>query len=190
MAYNINPGTQSGSGKFGSVPGVIQAPPSIYDQLKENVPNYTSLTSGASGAVGNELAGRLSPEAINLIQNKSASMGVGAGMPGSGFSNNQYLASLGLSSEDLVHQGIGDYNNLTGTLGSTQQNPNTLVDVATQNAIDAAAPNPAAAESYAESLFNKYMGQANPTPAKQPYGGNYFTPAGGGSPMPYESAYI
>jgi hypothetical protein len=138
-----------------------------------------------SGAVGSELAGRLSPEAINIIQNKSASRGVGSGMPLSGFSGNQFLASLGLSSEDLIHQGVGDYNNLTSTLGATQQNPNTLVDIATQNAIDAAAPNPQAAQSYAQSLFDKYMNQSKGSLGTVPYGStgtpdDYFTPAGVG----------
>jgi hypothetical protein len=169
-------------------PGVISAPPSIYDQLKENVPNYGNLTAGASGAVGNELAGRLSPETINLLQDKGASMGAAGGIPGSQFSNNQFLASLGLASENLQHEGIGDYNNLTSTVGATQQNPNTLVDIATQNAIDAAAPNPAAAQSYAQQLFDKYMKQQNPTPT-QPFGGNYFTPAGSTTPMSYASAF-
>jgi hypothetical protein len=187
--YQISPTPQSGSGAFGSVPGAIQLPPSIYDQLKDNVPNYSTLTSTASGDVGNELAGRLSPETINLLQNKAASMGVANGVPGSGFSNNAYLESLGLTSEGQIHQGLLDYNNLTGTLGQTQLNPAIAADIATQNAIDASAPNPAAAQSYAQQLFDKYMNQMNPKPAAQPNGGNYFTPAGSSTPMPYASAF-
>lgn len=153
------------SGAFGAVPGQIGAPPSIYSQLNSNVPNYGSLTGGASADIGSELAGRLSPGTTNLLQDKSAALGINSGMPGgtpgNTLTNQNFLNSMGLTSEGLAHQGLTDYNQFTNTEGSQQSDPNLLFGIATQNAEDAAAPNPAAAQSYAQQLFDKY---SNPNP--------------------------
>jgi len=156
-----NPAPQAGSGVYGSVPGRIGLPTSIYDQLKEAVPNYAALTNKASGVIGSEMAGQLSPEAMNLIQNKAASNGVATGTPGSEFQKNNMLANLGLTAEQLQQHGLTDYNQFANTTGNQQIAPELQTEIATQNAIDAAAPNPAAAQTYSQQLFDKYLNMNN-----------------------------
>lgn len=182
--YNLNPGTQGGSGAFGSVPGAIGAPPSIYQQLQDNVPNYSALTKSATGNIGNELSGSLSSGTLNLLQNKAASMGQSSGMPGSGFSGNNLLESLGLTSENLAQQGLTDYNTFTGTAGSQQSDPNLLASIATQNAVDASAPNPQAAQSYAQQLFQQYLNPAGGTGSQNKGVQEWETPAGSNVKQP------
>ncbi len=171
MAYNVNPAPQAGSGAFGAVPGAIGLPNSIYDQLKTAVPNYAALTQKASGNINGELNGQISPEAQNLIQNKAAANGVASGVPGSDFQKNNMLATLGLTAEQLQQHGLTDYSQFSNTVGNEQLSPEVQTEVATQNAIDAAAPNPAAAQSYAQGLFDKYLNATKPAPA-------HFVPAG------------
>lgn len=178
--FNINPAPVNGAGgAFGKNIGVIGAPPSIYDQLKSNVPNYAGMTQGAGADIGSELAGRLSPGTTNLLQDKAAAFGIQSGMPGgtpgNTLTNQNFLNNLGMTSEGLAHQGLTDYNQFSGTTGSEQSDPNLLNSIAEQNAVDAAAPNPAAAQSYAESLFNKYM---NPPKSKFDSGGSGIQLAG------------
>jgi hypothetical protein len=165
--YNANPSPQYGSGTFGGVPGNIPVPPSIYDQLKANVPNYGALTTTATGNIGNELGGQLSQGTQNLLQDKAAAFGINTGMPGgtpgNTLTNQNFLDNLGMTSEGLAHQGLTDYNTFSGTAGNQQQSPQLLADIAEQNAVNAAAPNPADAQSYAQSLFEKYLQQqSNP----------------------------
>ncbi len=152
-----NPSPQGGSGIFGSVPGMIQNPTSIYDQLKQNVPNYGALTTSATTGIGSELNGQLSPQTLNNIQNSAAAKGVAGGVPGSQFQQNNELANIGQTTENLQHQGLTDYNQFSGTAGQQQLAPELQYEVASQNALDAAAPNPAAAQSYAQMLFDKYL---------------------------------
>lgn len=188
--YNLSPGGASGGGgAFGTNVAQISAPPSIYDELKSNVPNYAGLTAGATGDINSELSGNLSQGTQNLLQNKAAAAGIDMGMPGgtagNTLTNQNFLQSLGLTSEGLAHEGLTDYNTFANTAGSQQQNPELLTSIAEQNAVDAAAPNPAAANSYAQSLFQRYLQQtSNPAGGTgagskgKPPEGLSFTPAG------------
>lgn len=164
--YGSNPTPQIGLGSQGGVPGVIGTPPSIYDELQQNVPNYSGLTKTATGDIGSELSGRLSTGTQNLLQDKAAAFGVNSGMPGGTPGNTlttqNFLNSLGLTSEGLSHEGLTDYNTFTGTAGGEQTDPNLNFGVATQNALDAAAPNPASAATYSQQLYDKY---SKPNPA-------------------------
>jgi hypothetical protein len=103
-----------------------------------------------------------------MLQDKAAAMGINlgqpGGQPGNTITNQNFLNSLGLTSEGLAHQGLTDYNTFTGTAGSQQLQPELQNEVAMQNAVDAAAPNPAAAQTYAQQLFDKYLSQ-NSNPA-------------------------
>jgi hypothetical protein len=179
--FNLNPAPGGGAGAFGAVPGQLSLPTSIYDQLKSNVPNYSALTTSATGDIGSELAGRLSPGTTNMLQDKAAAMGINlgqpGGQPGNTITNQNFLNSLGLTSEGLAHQGLTDYNTFTGTAGSQQLQPELQSDIALQNAVDAAAPNPAAAQTYAQQLFDKYLSQ-NSNPAGGTQNATWFTPAG------------
>ena len=169
--YAFNPAPQAGSGAYGAVPGPIAVPPSEYEQLGNLLPGLPGLTAGASGVVGSQLAGQLSPGTMNLLQDKAASGGVAGGYSGSGFQQNNALASLGLTAEGLQQQGVSNYTNFTTGLGSLQQNPNLSFEVASQNALDAAAPNPAEAAQLQLSEFEQMMAQMN-------------NPAGGGKTLP------
>lgn len=178
--YNISPTPQQGQGAFGAVPGVIQTPPSVFEELNQNVPNYGALTKTATGTVGSELGGQVSPSTINMLQNAAASRGITSGTgTGSGFAQNNFLQNLGLTAEGLQHTGLTDYNALTGQLGATQTQPSLVADIATQNAIDAAAPNPQQAQSYAQMLFNQYLNGGNGASRKNTGNSYGFIPVGG-----------
>lgn len=164
VAYSSsNPAPQSGSGAFGKVPGVISTPDSTYDELNQNVPNYRALSAATTGNIQDELAGHLSHGTQNLLQDKAAAFGINSGLPGgtpgNTITNQNFLNSLGLTSEGLAHEGVLDYNQFSGTTGNQQLNPELAFGVSSQNAIDAAAPNPAAAASYSQSLYDKYLNQ-------------------------------
>lgn len=159
--YNTNPLTQTGTGVYGAVPGSIGVAPSAFQQTTTNVPGLGGDTTGAANDIASELGGQLSPATMQLLQNKAASFGVNVGQPGGSpgqtITNSNLLDNLGLTSEGLTHQGIGDYNNTFGTVASTQTNPELATGVASRNATFAAAPNPTAAGSYAQTLFQQYL---------------------------------
>jgi hypothetical protein len=163
--YNFNPAPQGGSGAYGSVPGAIGVPPSEYDQINGLIPNLPGLTGAASGVVGSELGGTLSPGTQNLLQDKAASYGVNSGMPwttpGNTLPFQNLMNSTGMTSEGLSQQGLGSYMNFATGLGSLQDNPNLSFEVASQNALDASAPNPAEAAQVQLSEFEQMMAQMN-----------------------------
>lgn len=152
-------------------------------------PNLTGTNAALSKDILGELQGELSPDVINQIKDQSAAWGVGSGVPGSGIQGNLSLRDLGLTSLNLRRQGVQDYASAIPTVSQTQTvRPETEAEIAATNAQDAAAPNPSAAAQYALSLFKQYMQPQNPA-NNLPYGGNYFTPAGSSTPMPYSAAF-
>jgi hypothetical protein len=86
-------------------------------------------------------------------------------MPGAGggtIGGNRTLRDVGLTSIQQQQQGIKDYASFVPSVSGTQTvAPALQAEVNTQNSINAAAPNPAAAQSYAEQLFNRYLSQLN-----------------------------
>ncbi len=166
--YNISPTPVDNKSTFGHNIGMLGQPVSVYDQLKQNVPNYGALTQSATSNIGGELNGQLSPQTMDTIQNSAATKGVAGGYGGSQFQDNNELANLGLTSEALQHQGLTDYNQFATTTGQQQQAPELQYEVASQNALNAAAPNPAEAQNYAQSLFEKYLNFGKPKPSKLP----------------------
>lgn len=202
MGFNLNPGTQGGSGAFGAVPNSVGAPPSIFSQVGTAVPGSTTAAGGALGDINSELAGVLSPGTQNLLQNKAAALGVTVGQPGgtagNTLTNQNLLDNMGLTSEGLANQGIGNYLGFLGGVGQQQLQPSLLTDIASNNATMAAAPNPAAAQQQQQNLmmqyFNLLHGQSAPAgprtgriPVSGPggggMGGNGFslTPSGAGA---------
>lgn len=144
--------------------------------LNAAFPNLSGVNAAASGALTSELTGQLSPQTMNNIQNAAAQFGITSGMPGSQFAFSKYPTDIGLATEALQHQGIGDYSSLIPSVASTQTvNPNTMAslnaEIDSMNRINAAAPNPAAAGSYAQELFDKYLKQL-----QGPAGGTGTTP--------------
>jgi len=179
----------AGTGPFGQVPGVVGLPSPSAD-LGAVLPGLAPATSQASQDVMAKLRGELSPGTINSIQDTAARFGVTSGMPGfspGSLAGNRGLRDIGLTAEAQTQQGLQDYNALTQNVSNTQTvRPETQIALAEQNAVNAAAPNPQAAQSYAESLFNKYLnqihggvgGQGRP-PIRQASGGVAPAPYGG-----------
>jgi hypothetical protein len=164
MTYNANPSPQAGNGAFGTVPGATSLPPSLWEQLNQNVPNYGAMTSSATGDISSLLSGKLSPSTMMNIDNAATSRGVSMGQPNSPFSDMIGLGLTGQTTEGLQQQGLQDYNTFTGTAGGLQQNPALMSEISQSNAVLGSAPDPSAAAAYSKSLYDQYMAQMN-TPA-------------------------
>lgn len=188
-AYNPNPSPQAGSGAYGGVPGVINLPNNIYSEVNTAIPGYQNTGAGAAGVIGSQVQGVVNPDVQNLLQTKAAAMGVGGGggvgQPGS-FTSNNFLASLGEDSQTVQQSGVDNYLKFLTGVGQSQTDPNLAFQVSQQNAIDAAAPNPAAAAGAQQSEFAAYLNMVN--------GGGYKTPSrvpdftSSGMPV-YQGAY-
>ena len=184
MAYNTTYGY--GGGAFGSQIPQIGVPKPAED-LAALYPNLSATNAKLSGNISSELSGNLPPDVLNHIKDQSAAWGVSSGVPNSGIEGNRSLRDLGLSSLDLMHQGVGDYSSILPTISQTQTvRPELQAEIAATNAQNSAAPNPAAAASYAMGLFNKYL---NPSGGFGSQPQSYFTPAGSNTKMPYSSAF-
>lgn len=130
--------------------------------LNQAYPNLSGTNAQLSSALSSELAGQLSPATIAAINDAAASYGISSGMPGSGLATNRFPRDIGLATEGLIHQGIGDYSGAIPAVASTQTvNPNTAASLNTEinatNATNASAPDPTAANTYAQQLFDKYL---------------------------------
>lgn len=181
--FNLNPQPRQGQGAFGSVPGNIGLPNPSAD-LSKVYPNLTGTNSAVSDQIMSQLRGELSPDTIAAIQNAAATYGVTSGMPGSGLQWNKSLRDLGIATEDQISKGISNYNATIPTVSGTQTvRPETQVDVATQNAVWNSAPDPAAAASYAQQLFDKYLGSLSQSFGGGGGGGG--GSGGGGLPIGY-----
>jgi hypothetical protein len=155
--YNVTPPPTSGTDAFGKVPGSISLPQPMED-LGNVYPNLSGTNAAASAALTSRLQGQLSPDTLKQIQDASATFGVTSGMPGSGLAQNRSLRDVGLMSEQVQGQGLQEYGPVLGAASRTQTvSPETEIGVAEQNALNLAAPNPAAASSYATGLFEHYL---------------------------------
>jgi hypothetical protein len=172
MAYNYNPTPQTGNGAFGTVPGATAPPPSLWEQLNQNVPNYGAMTTTATGNIQNMLNGEISPSTQSNIWNSAAARGVSLGQPNSPISNMVGLGLTGQTSEGLQQQGLTDYNTFTNTAGGLQQNPALMADISESNAVLGAAPNPSDSAAYAKSLYDQYMQQMSPASGSGTYSVN------------------
>lgn len=155
-------GGGGGSSIFGSnVPNIPMPQP--FQDLSGVYPNLSGTNAAVSASILSKLGGNLSPATINAIQDNAARFGVQSGMPGSGLSRNLSLRDLGLTSEQVQQQGIQDYGSIIPAISGTQTvNPATQIALNETNAVNSAAPNPTAANTYAQSLFQKYMNMLNP----------------------------
>jgi hypothetical protein len=157
--FNSNPGPQSNGSPFGYAPGPISLPSPATD-LGAQFPNLSGTNSALSGDINAKLGGTLSPGTTNALQDAAATFGVASGMPGSGLSWNSLYGNLAGAAENQEQEGIADYNSTIPTISNTQTvSPALQTEIATQNAIDAAAPDPTASASYAEDLFQNYLQQ-------------------------------
>lgn len=174
-AYNAtSPAPRAGQGAYGAVPGNIQNP-NPFGDLSSLYPNLSGTNAQASGNILNELEGNLSPSTIANIRNHAASFGVSSGMPGSDFQGYQGLTNLGLTTEKLQGQGLHDYlDAITGISKTQTVDPALQTEIATQNSVWNAAPDPAAAAKEQQNLFDQYLKKT-----MSPAGGT------GGSNMPW-----
>jgi hypothetical protein len=183
---NYNPQPQYGTDAFGRVPGAVGLPDPSAD-LARVLPNLGTATGAASDAVLSKLRGELSPATINSIHDAAARFGVTSGMPGfapGSLTANRGVRDIGLATEAEEQQGLQDFNALTGNVSATQAvRPETQIQLAEQNALNAAAPNPAAAQSFAASLFDKYLNmlRGGGTSGRGVGGGRSVGPSGGGT---------
>ena len=177
---STNPAPQRGLGSpFGGIPGPISLPQPARD-LGAQLPGLPGINRTLSSDLSAKLGGQLSPGTVSMLQDLGASWGVGSGMPGSQFARNRTLRDLGLLSEQQTQQGIQDYSSVVPTVSSTQTvNPALQTEIALQNAINAAAPDPTQAASYARQLFEEYLGRMGGGPQR---GTGGYSIVGGGGP--------
>lgn len=169
--------TTGGGDPFGQKVAPV-AMPQPFSDLSAVYPNLSGTNAQVSSDVLSRLKGELSPETLANIQNAAATFGVASGMPGSGLQINRGLRDVGLTTEALQEQGLKDYQGLLPTISGTQTvNPSLQYEVNLQNAINRAAPDPAAAATYAQSLFDKYLQNL-----RGPAGGSGENPLGPGVP--------
>ena len=173
--YSTNPNPQSGSGIYGEVPGAIAVPPSIWEQTNAAVPQMKGLTDNTAKTINQYLQGWLPSSNVQQLQDASAAYGVSSGMPGSGFSMNNSLRSLGVNSLALQQQGIQDYLSFLSGTGSQQIDPSLVASIASRNALMKSAPNPTKAGQYLEKLAKG--SNPNPSSGSINFGGGY---GGGG----------
>jgi hypothetical protein len=182
--FNANPGTQAGFGAYGGVPGPVGLPSPAAD-LGAQYPNLSKSNNQISNNVLSELSGELSPEALANIDRAGAAFGLSSGMPLSGASKTRQLQTLGLTTEELQRQGLGDYLSATGGISKTQTlDPSLQTQIADRNATMASAPNPAAAAQTAQSIFQQELDQIRGPQGGMPRGPAMLGPsqAGAGAP--------
>jgi hypothetical protein len=155
--YNLNPTPTSGAGVFGAVPGQLGLPDPGGD-LAKRIPGLAGLNSAASANIAAQLGGELPQDVLNQIQDAAARFGVASGMPGSGLAGNRSLRDVGLNSLQQQQAGLGNLNAFSSQVSGTQTlSPALQAEIASQNAINAAAPDPSLAGGYAKSLYDQYL---------------------------------
>jgi hypothetical protein len=183
--FTLNPATQPGVGPYGTVPGPIGKPPSLYQGAQSIYPGLANLTTAAGGNIAHELAGDFSPQTENALWDTANRFGVASGMPGSQLWSNRFMGNVAGAKEKLQQQGQQDYGAFLGNLAKTTDDPNLLAQIAARNATMASAPNPEqAAQALAEAYRRAQLDAAGR--ARGPAGGTanpYFTsPASGTVP--------
>ena len=138
-AYNPLPETSGSGAQTGT-----GASSYLYGDISPSANDYSSMFGG--------IPGQLSASTMMNIGNYAASRGIALGQPNSSLSNEIGLSTTGNTSENLVNTGIGNYNQLSNTLGNEQINPTLTAEIEQQNSVDAAAPNPQQAAWYQQAL--------------------------------------
>lgn len=184
--FDINPPSQPGQGAFGTVPGAIGLPDPFGDLNKAVGGGLGATNQMALGDIQAELGGVISPSTYNALNLAAAQRGVGGGMGFSGLTTNDLFGNIANFSENQQQRGIQNYNQLIPTISKTQTvDPTLQTEVASRNATFGAAPNPAAAASYARQLFEEYLNKLRGGAGSTPRGGYTIvgSPAGGTAPV-------
>lgn len=162
-AYNVVPSPTGGQGAYGLVPGPTGIPPSTYQQALSANPALAQGATDTSNVILKQLQGELDPQTVKNIQDVAAQYGIKSGMAGSNaipgtLAFNENLRNIGLDTQALQQQGVGNYLNQLSTTGGMQINPALAAQIAQENAQLAAAPDPAQA---AQALQNFYANALN-----------------------------
>jgi hypothetical protein len=137
------------------------------------------MNSALSQNILDQLGGNISTNSLDALRNAAAQWGVGSGLGvdnGAGLMTNKLFGNVLGFSEGQIDKGIRNYNSTIPTVSSTQtlspalqiqvaqgnQNAENQANqfnsqIAATNATNAAAPNPATANSYAQQLFDQYL---------------------------------
>jgi hypothetical protein len=153
--FQLYPASQAGAGAFGEVPGDVGVP-QVASDLQAQMPGVPAMNSAASSDILSNLNGTLSPGTQNALQNASATYGVTSGMPGSDLTWNSLYGNIANASTTQQQTGLSEYNSTIPTVSGTQTvSPDLQTQIAEQNAVDNASPNPTEAGviSTAESLI-------------------------------------
>lgn len=145
----------------------------VQSQMLKNLPGYQAMVGADTGNIESNLAGRIAPDVISLMQQQAAERGVETGAPGAPITDAAYLRALGLTSLQLQQLG---HQQLTEAMARTPiqqtQTTTTRRDLAAEKAIYASAPNPRAAAEQAIRDAQAGMG-AGEVSAGRPRPGGY-----------------
>lgn len=145
-----------GTGPFGMVPGTIGMPDPRGD-LAKAFPQLGQAQGAAGSDILAKLGGQISPGTMAALQNAAATFGVKTGMPGSGLQWNNLFGNIAGFAENQAQQGIQDLNQFLPMVSQTQTVPPALqAEIASQNALNLAAPTPSAQAKYQQDLFGGY----------------------------------
>lgn len=158
--YNLGPAPRLYSEAYGGVPGSIGMPPNLYQGVQSVYPGISGLTAGAGDVIGQQQRAELSPGTVSNIINQAAAFGVKSGLPRTNFSGYQGLRQLGLSSEAEKQKGVENYLRFLSGVSGTVDDPALAAQIATWNATNLSAPDPAAAVKAAEDAYNRAMANA------------------------------
>lgn len=150
---------------YGKVPTATSIPKSIYDEAAAANPALFALDQKATGIIGTQLSGTLSPEEIRALQDNAAAFGVSNGVAGSGLQINGGLRTLGIEVGKRQQQGLGNYQNALKYLASMQLDPSLASGLETYNNQLTAAPDPVAAAAQNENLYQSHYAQQRQTQA-------------------------
>lgn len=157
--YSSDPGTQSGSGAYGSVPGKIGIPENTYQGVTSIYPGLTGTTGNVSNLISSQLAGEFTPETESALWDTANKYGVASGMPGAGLWSNKFMGNVAGAKEALQQQGVSNYNNTLSALSKLVTQPETALSVAEYNALMSSAANPTkAAEQLKEDTTEGITG--------------------------------
>lgn len=166
---------------YGSIPNLPlyttdttkQVGTDVYSQLVQNLPGYQAMVGKSSENIGDQLAGRLPQDVIDLMTQQGAERGIATGAPGSPNANAAYLRALGLTSLGVMQ---GAEPQLTAAVQRTpiqQTNVQTqTTDLGAARAQYAAAPDP-----YLAAMAALGAGQQGIAAGRGSIGGGGYAPA-------------
>jgi hypothetical protein len=145
----------------------------LYQGISQIYPGLTERTRKSSRLIGNQLAGELSPETINQLQDKAALFGLQSGLPLTQFTGNKGLTMLGQDIRAEQQRGLDNQLKQLDELSKLVTDPNLAASLAMWNAVNSAAPDPTQAAREQERLYQRYLSRTLGA-ARSPAGG--FTP--------------